>query len=464
MFFWFFERRKDPHDAPFTLWLAGGPGADSISSIFLGNGPCDISADLTAEHNPYSWNEVSNMLYLSQPIGVGFSYASAEEACFNKTSEEWDDCTEPNGRYYKVDPYAYPTSYAAAECTWHILQAFMTNLPQLDPTLSNKDVDFHLWTSSYGGHYGPAFFDYFYEHNLAISNGTENGTRMNMGTLGILGGSIDLKIQMPYYNIFASNNTYGIKVNDSVYTMMEFIYDMPNGCRNALDLCASQDHSTFTGKVACAHSSLSCYGLIGAIRTALSRSEYDIRRPPQNSSTQSYYDDFLNLAETQAALGVNINYTSPFSDIVYMGFLFYGDAAYPTFKTDLKDLLQKGVRLALFYGDADYVANWMGGEAVSLALDFEGQGEFRSAGYAPLVVGGKEYGVVRQYEDFSFARIDECGHGIPADQPKASLEFFRRTLEGLSVSDGLVRVGKSYKTNGTAKATHTESYVPLATE
>lgn len=172
------------------------------------------------------------MLYLSQPIGVGFSYASAEEACFNKTSEEWDDCTEPNGRYYKVDPYAYPTSYAAAECTWHILQAFMTNLPQLDPTLSNKDVDFHLWTSSvsfqgllfghahvltisqYGGHYGPAFFDYFYEHNLAISNGTENGTRMNMGTLGILGGSIDLKIQMPYYNIFASNNTYGIKVSE----------------------------------------------------------------------------------------------------------------------------------------------------------------------------------------------------------------------------------------------------------
>lgn len=98
-----------------------------------------------------------------------------------------------------------------------------------------------------------------------------------------------------------------------------------------------------------------------------------------------------------------------------------------------------------------------------MALEFPEQEEFRQAGYAPFVVDGKEYGVVRQYGNFSFARIYDSGHEIPYYQPEASLEYFRRTLAGLSISDGAVKVGEEYETNGTAKATHTQSYVPLPT-
>jgi Serine carboxypeptidase len=38
-------------------------------------GPCNVTKDLKTQLNPYAWNEVSNMIFLSQPVGVGFSYA-----------------------------------------------------------------------------------------------------------------------------------------------------------------------------------------------------------------------------------------------------------------------------------------------------------------------------------------------------------------------------------------------------
>jgi len=56
----------------------------------------------------------------------------------------------------------------------------------------------------------------------------------------------------------------------------------------------------------------------------------------------------------QNAIGVNLNYTTSNSDIYYQ-FQNTGDFIFPNFRQDLEYLLNQGVRVALTYGDADYI-------------------------------------------------------------------------------------------------------------
>lgn len=170
--------------------------------------------------------------------------------------------------------------------------------------------------------------------------------------------------------------------------------------------------------------------------------------------------DYLNLASVQAALGVNLNYTQSNADVAY-AFQKTGDFVYPNFLTDLETVLNNSISVVLYYGDADYICNWFGGQALSLAVNYTHSTEFRAAGYEPFVLDGTEYGEVRQFGNFSFLRIYEAGHEVPFYQPEASLALFSRVLGNFDLATGGVALTGTYGSNGTANATHSEPYVAI---
>jgi len=145
-----------------TLWLNGGPGSDSLIGLFEELGPCMIAENLTSYINDYSWSEVSNMLFLSQPVGVGFSYQEEALGSMNEVTGGFINASSapPTGRYPILDPIdvgEIDTTDLAAMAAWHVLQGFLSGLPQLDAKVDIGEgcsfKEFNLWTESYGGEY-----------------------------------------------------------------------------------------------------------------------------------------------------------------------------------------------------------------------------------------------------------------------------------------------------------------------
>ncbi|KAJ4374799.1 hypothetical protein N0V83_001876 [Neocucurbitaria cava] len=74
LFFWFFPSTLESTPEEVVIWLNGGPGCSSLSGFLTENGPFTWEAGTLAPvQNPYSWNNLTNVLWVEQPVGVGYS-------------------------------------------------------------------------------------------------------------------------------------------------------------------------------------------------------------------------------------------------------------------------------------------------------------------------------------------------------------------------------------------------------
>ncbi|KAG0699895.1 alpha beta-hydrolase [Suillus ampliporus] len=89
LFFWAFESQEGSFtststDAPWGIWLNGGPGSSSLVGLLFENGPIHVQNNYSLFENQYAWNTVADYVWIDQPVGVGFGTADSTGYIFDE--------------------------------------------------------------------------------------------------------------------------------------------------------------------------------------------------------------------------------------------------------------------------------------------------------------------------------------------------------------------------------------------
>jgi carboxypeptidase D len=74
LYFWFFPSENEEACDEILIWLNGGPGCSSLEGLLQENGPFLWQyGTYKPVPNPYTWVNLTNVVWVEQPVGTGFS-------------------------------------------------------------------------------------------------------------------------------------------------------------------------------------------------------------------------------------------------------------------------------------------------------------------------------------------------------------------------------------------------------
>ncbi|CAK9315096.1 unnamed protein product [Citrullus colocynthis] len=393
LFYWFFEATEDSASKPLVLWLNGGPGCSSIGYGEAEEiGPFHINADGKSVYlNPYSWNEVANVLFLESPVGVGFSYSNTSSDLVNNGDKR------------------------TAEDSLTFLLKWFERFPQL------KGRDFYITGESYGGHYVPQLSQAIVRNNLLFKEKSIN-------LKGYMVGNALFDDHHDHVGVFEFLWSTGL-ISDQTYKQLNL-------------LCANQSF---------VHSSESCDAILEVADKEIGNIDhYSIFTPPCSDSssnrlrkqmhmvgrvgerydpcTEKHSVAYFNLPEVQQALHVDPKYApSKWDTCSELVNLNWKDSAGSVLDV-YRELIQTGLRIWVFSGDTDGVLPITSTRYSVDALKLPVIGPWR-AWYDDGQVGGW----IQEYEGLTLVSVRGAGHEVPLHQPKLALQLIKAFLAGNSL-------------------------------
>lgn len=370
LYYWFFESRSKPSTDPLVVWLTGGPGCSSMLALLTENGPFLIP-DGTSEpvFNKYGWNEFSNVMFVDQPAGTGFSYVS--------------------------NPLGYVTNERQVGTElWTLLQEFYKQHSKY------SGLDLFIVGESYAGHYVPATAQVIVESNSVFAK--------NLKGIGIGNGWVDPLLQYPAYAKYALQE--GL-INQSVADAAAVLYAP---CKILIE--------THIYPVAFVECQLIETTILAAaeLKAGHSINVYDIRKEckvPPLCYDMSNVTKFLNRKDVQQDLGVSRRWEACVKSVEL---LLLSDWVHE-FADAVGKVLDAGRRVLAYSGKEDFICNYLGGASWTNSTKWSKQASFLNATTKDWKVGTTVVGQVKTGGGLTFAAVDAAGHMVPLDQPAVAL-------------------------------------------
>jgi len=383
--YWFIESLGNPSKDPVVVWLNGGPGCSSMDGLLYEMGPIHFNNkpnDLSPIFNPWTWVNISSMLFIEAPAGVGFSYSDT------------------------VADYNTNDTRTAAD-NFRLLQLFTSLFPKY------KAHDLWIAGESYAGMYVPMLAN-------NVMDGIERG-QFSMNLKGVLVG----------------NGVTRGAPERSVSDQFQWLYGHGLVAKPLMDqlntACASNPNSntcqTLQNRALQGWNGFNPYYLYGDCtpQRPLPKSFTDTVKlksnPPCIDSSKG--QNYLNSPAVKAAIHVKSDlHWEICSDIVNYA-EDYGSVLPIYYR-----LFSANKKVLIYSGDADGMVDYTYSEAWTESLKLTQTTSWRQWFFTDRA-GKQVGGFVTEYkEGLAFATIVGAGHMVPQDKPQPAYEMFSRFITG----------------------------------
>ncbi|XP_050551597.1 probable serine carboxypeptidase CPVL [Spodoptera frugiperda] len=366
LYSWFFPAPdRDLSSTPLIIWLQGGPGYSSLHSLFEEIGPIDyLYYNETVAKRNITWGSDYSLLFIDNPVGVGFSYSESGEYVTN------------------IDE--------VGECLLNLLLQFQEVFPEM------KTAPLFIAGQSYGGKYVTSFGRYIHRNNLDPKK-----KKINLKGLAIGDGWID-----PPTLLHRSELGLQLGLLDKTQA------DMINYMEKLARYYWANDKFELYEKAAQAGLDMLHIFAPTNLKHILSDIIVDVL---------TYYEEFLNRPDVQRAIHVKTMQYSYFNPVVERELK---KETYQTSKLWLEVLLEH-YGVLCYNGQLDVVVGYAPSKNTYRSLNWTGAQAYRDAERVPLL--DPDTGAINSFMklggNFMDVLVRGAGHMVPKDKPRAAKQI-----------------------------------------